>query len=239
MRDSYVLIKNGEAFLIGTLITPLISASTHIHPDQQRTRKLLLKRNELDKLVGAVERQGYTVVPIAMYWKNNLVKVEIGLARGKQSHDKRANIKDREWKIEKQQQTETECDDHRKPDSKRRLPTTALLFLIAIVTLVALVHGHRCREVERLNTERHGFNQRNSTTHDRKTKEPDPLRYRNVRSLLDGERTVGLSNCGHHLLGTADHHALYNGLAADIRLLAGGIVLHTYLASCMEAPGRA
>ncbi len=102
MRDSYVLIKNGEAFLIGTLITPLPTASTHIHPDQQRTRKLLLKRNELDKLVGAVERQGYTVVPIAMYWKHNLVKVEIGLAKGKQSHDKRANIKDREWKIEKQ-----------------------------------------------------------------------------------------------------------------------------------------
>ena len=102
MRDSYVLIKNGEAFLIGTLITPLQTASTHIHPDADRTRKLLLNRHELNKLIGAVERQGYTVVPIAMYWSKNLVKVEIGLAKGKQEHDKRNTERDREWARDKQ-----------------------------------------------------------------------------------------------------------------------------------------
>lgn len=102
MRDSYVLIKNGEAFLIGTLISPLPTASTHIQPDANRTRKLLLNRRELDRLIGAVERQGYTVVPIALYWKNNRVKVEIGLAKGKQQHDKRATLKERDWAREKQ-----------------------------------------------------------------------------------------------------------------------------------------
>jgi SsrA-binding protein len=102
MRDSYVLIKNGEAFLIGTLISPLNTASTHIHPDADRTRKLLLNRNELNKLIGAVERQGYTVVPIAMYWSKNLVKVEIGLAKGKKEHDKRDSERDREWARDKQ-----------------------------------------------------------------------------------------------------------------------------------------
>lgn len=102
MRDSYVLLQNGEAYLIGTLITPLPTASTHIKPEQNRSRKLLLNRRELDRLVGAVERQGYTVVPIALYWKNNRVKVEIGLAKGKQQHDKRATLKDRDWSREKQ-----------------------------------------------------------------------------------------------------------------------------------------
>jgi SsrA-binding protein len=102
MRDSYVLIKNGEAFLIGTLISPLNTASTHIHPNADRTRKLLLNRHELSKLIGAVERQGYTVIPIAMYWSKNLVKVEIGLAKGKQEHDKRNTERDREWARDKQ-----------------------------------------------------------------------------------------------------------------------------------------
>ncbi len=102
MRDGYVIIQNKEAYLIGTLITPLQTASTHIHPNQQRTRKLLLKRRELDKLIGAVERQGQTIVPLAMYWKGNYVKVEIGLAKGKQSHDKRATLKDKDWQREKQ-----------------------------------------------------------------------------------------------------------------------------------------
>lgn len=102
MRDSYVLLKSGEAFLIGTLITPLPTASTHIQPDAKRTRKLLLNRRELDRLIGAVEREGYTVVPTAMYWKNNIAKVEIGLAKGKQQQDKRATIKERDWAREKQ-----------------------------------------------------------------------------------------------------------------------------------------
>ncbi|HGX91806.1 MAG TPA: SsrA-binding protein SmpB [Candidatus Tenderia sp.] len=102
IQDSYVILQNGEALLVGTLITPLLSASTHIHPDPTRTRKLLLHRRELDRLVGAVERQGYTLVPLAMYWKGNHVKVEVGLGKGKQQHDKRATLKDRDWKRDKQ-----------------------------------------------------------------------------------------------------------------------------------------
>jgi len=102
LQDSYVYLQNGEAFLIGTLITPLHSASTHIHPDPTRNRKLLLHRRELDRLVGAVERQGYTLVPLAMYWKGNRVKLEIGLGKGKHQHDKRATLKERDWKRDKQ-----------------------------------------------------------------------------------------------------------------------------------------
>ncbi|MFT5350561.1 MAG: SsrA-binding protein [Planctomycetota bacterium] len=102
VRDNYVLLKDGEAFLLGTLITPLPTASTHITPDPQRTRKLLLHKSELSRLVGAVERKGYTLVVIAMYWKNSRAKVEIGLAKGKQSHDKRETLKERDWQRQKQ-----------------------------------------------------------------------------------------------------------------------------------------
>ena len=102
LRDSYVLLKDGEAFLIGALITPLPTASTHIHPDPQRTRKLLLHRGELSKLIGLTERKGYTLVPLALYWKRGRAKLEIGLAKGKKEHDKRATLKDRDWKREKQ-----------------------------------------------------------------------------------------------------------------------------------------
>ena len=102
IADSHVIIKNSEAFLLGALITPLLSASTHIHPDPTRTRKLLLHRSELSKLIGAVERKGYTLIPLAMYWKHGLAKLEIGLAKGKQSHDKRATERDREWNRDKQ-----------------------------------------------------------------------------------------------------------------------------------------
>jgi SsrA-binding protein len=101
LNESYILIKNGEAWLFGVHITPLTSASTHIKPDPTRTRKLLLHRRELDKLIGAVERKGYTLVPLAMYWKNGLAKLEVALARGKQSHDKRATEKARDWEREK------------------------------------------------------------------------------------------------------------------------------------------
>ena len=100
--ESYVIIKNGEAFLLGALITPLPTASTHIHPDPTRTRKLLLHQKELDKLIGATERKGYTIVPLSMYWVRGRAKLEIGLAKGKKSHDKRATEKDRDWKREKQ-----------------------------------------------------------------------------------------------------------------------------------------
>jgi len=102
LRDSYVIIKDGEAWLLGALISPLPTASTHIQPDPQRTRKLLMHREELNKLIGAVERKGYTVVPTAMYWKRGRAKLEIALAKGKQAHDKRATERERDWSREKQ-----------------------------------------------------------------------------------------------------------------------------------------
>ena len=102
IRDSYILLKDSEAFLFGALITPLPTASTHIRPDPQRTRKLLLHRREIDKFTGAVERKGYTVVPTAMYWKHGKAKIEVGLARGKQDFDKRRTEKERDWQREKQ-----------------------------------------------------------------------------------------------------------------------------------------
>ena len=101
IRDSYILLKDNEAFLFGALITPLPTVSTHFQPDPQRNRKLLLHRKELDKLTGAVERKGYALVPTAMYWKSGRVKVEIGLAHGKKAHDKRETEKERDWQIKK------------------------------------------------------------------------------------------------------------------------------------------
>ena len=101
ITEGYVLIKDGEAFLIGAHVTPLRTVSTHIVADPTRTRKLLLNRKELDSLVGAVERKGHTVVPLELYWKNGKVKLAIGLAKGKQSHDKRNTEKDRDWQREK------------------------------------------------------------------------------------------------------------------------------------------
>lgn len=100
--DSYILIKRGQAYLVGTLITPLPTASTHIKPDPTRTRKLLLNRRELNKLIGKVERKGYALIPLSLYWKKNLVKLEVALCIGKQSHDKRATEKTRDWNREKQ-----------------------------------------------------------------------------------------------------------------------------------------
>lgn len=101
LRDAHVIIKNGEAFLIGAHITPLKTVSTHIHPDPTRTRKLLLNKDELNKLYGAIEQKGYTVVPLALYWKKNRAKCEIALAKGKKLHDKRQTIKERDWEREK------------------------------------------------------------------------------------------------------------------------------------------
>lgn len=102
MVDSYVLLKNGEAYLFGALITPLSTASTHIHPDSKRTRKLLLHRDEIDKLIGAVDRKGYSLIPTALYWRKGRAKLEIALAKGKKEHDKRATLKDRDWQRDKQ-----------------------------------------------------------------------------------------------------------------------------------------
>jgi len=100
--DAHVFLKNGEAFISNLLITPLITASTHIHPEPTRVRKLLLHRSEINKLIGAVDRKGYTLIPTALYWKHGRVKVEIGLAKGKQKQDKRAAEKDRDWQRDKQ-----------------------------------------------------------------------------------------------------------------------------------------
>lgn len=102
ITEAYAIVKNGEIFLFGAQIQPLLSASTHVVPEARRTRKLLLHRDEIARLIGAVERKGYTLVPTAMYWKNNRVKVELGLARGKQAHDKRETEKARDWQREKQ-----------------------------------------------------------------------------------------------------------------------------------------
>ncbi len=102
LKESYVVLKNGEAWLLGSHISPLTSASTHVQPDPVRTRKLLLHASELSRLIGHVERKGYTLVPLAMYWKKGRAKLEIGLAKGKKLHDKRATEKDKDWQREKQ-----------------------------------------------------------------------------------------------------------------------------------------
>jgi len=102
LTDAYAIVKNGEIFLFGAQIQPLLSASTHVVPEARRTRKLLLSRGEIDKLIGQVERKGYTLIPLSMYWKKRRAKLELGLARGKQEHDKRASEKEREWDREKQ-----------------------------------------------------------------------------------------------------------------------------------------
>jgi len=100
--DSYAMIHDGEVFLHGSQITPLISASTHVVTNERRSRKLLLHRAEIDKLIGRVQRDGYTLVLTALYWKGNKVKAEIALARGKKTHDKREAAKDRDWARDRQ-----------------------------------------------------------------------------------------------------------------------------------------
>lgn len=99
--ESYALLRNGEAYLFGAQISPLISASTHVIADKMRNRKLLLHKAELNRLIGAVERKGYTVIPLSLYWKGNRVKVELGLAKGKKEHDKRDTEKERDWQRDK------------------------------------------------------------------------------------------------------------------------------------------
>lgn len=102
LAESYVMIQKGEAYLFGAHISPLTTASTHISPNPTRSRKLLLHRGELDKLIGAVERKGYTIIPLTMYWAHGLAKLKIGLGKGKKDFDKRASEKDRDWNREKQ-----------------------------------------------------------------------------------------------------------------------------------------
>jgi SsrA-binding protein len=101
IADSYVLLKKGEAWLIGAVFSPLLSASSHIKPEPDRTRKLLLHKRELDTLLGSTERKGYALIPISLYWKKNHIKLEIALAKGKKSYDKRQSSKEQDWKREK------------------------------------------------------------------------------------------------------------------------------------------
>ena len=101
ITEAYVTVKDGEIYLLGGLITPLPQASTHIKADPTRTRKLLLHRREIDSLIGQVERAGYTLVPLAMYWKKGFAKLDVGLAKGKKQHDKRETKKQQDWERQK------------------------------------------------------------------------------------------------------------------------------------------
>lgn len=101
LSDAHVIIRQGEAFLLGAQIQPLPTAASHLFPDPTRTRKLLLKRKELNKLIGSVERQGYTIVPMNLHWRKNHIKAKIALAKGKKGHDKRETIKERDWQRDK------------------------------------------------------------------------------------------------------------------------------------------
>jgi SsrA-binding protein len=102
LKEAYVVLRGGEVWLIGCHVSPLASASTHVHPDPVRSRKVLLHRSEMLRLIGKVERAGYTLVPLDLHYSRGRVKLEVGLAKGKKQHDKRAAIKERDWKREKQ-----------------------------------------------------------------------------------------------------------------------------------------
>ncbi len=102
LKEAYVIVQQGEIWLIGCHISPLQSASTHLLPDPTRTRKLLLHAEEINRLIGSVERAGYTLVPLDMHFARGRIKLEIGLAKGKKQHDKRQAEREREWRLEKQ-----------------------------------------------------------------------------------------------------------------------------------------
>ncbi len=97
LKESYIIVRNGELFLFGAHVSPLVSASTHINADPTRTRKLLLHKKEIDKFIGAVEKSGYTLVPLNLHWSKGRAKLRFALAKGKKQHDKRETIKQREW----------------------------------------------------------------------------------------------------------------------------------------------
>ena len=103
IKEGYVILKQGELYLIGAHISALPEASTHVNPDPVRTRKLLLKEDEIKKLVGKIEQRGYTLVPLNLHYKGGFVKLEIGLAKGKKQHDKRDVEKEKDWKREQEQ----------------------------------------------------------------------------------------------------------------------------------------
>lgn len=102
LKEAYVIVRKGEVFLFGAHISPLQSASTHVTPDPVRTRKLLLNAEEIKKLIGKVERAGYTLVPLNLHYTKGRIKCEIGLAKGKKMHDKRESDKQRDWQREQQ-----------------------------------------------------------------------------------------------------------------------------------------
>ncbi len=102
IAEAYVIVRDNQVWLLGSMIPPLPSASTHIQPDATRTRRLLLHRREIDRLIGAVERRGYTLIPLRLYWRRGRAKLEIGLARGKRKHDKRQAEKEKDWQRQKQ-----------------------------------------------------------------------------------------------------------------------------------------
>lgn len=102
LKEAYVVVKSAEIYLIGCHISPLLAASTHIHPDPTRSRKLLLHGEEIRKLIGKTERAGFTLIPLDMHFVKGRIKLQIGLAKGKKEFDKRATVKEREWQREKQ-----------------------------------------------------------------------------------------------------------------------------------------
>ena len=101
LTDSFVIFRDGEAFLLGSHVAPLNTVSTHVVAEPKRTRKLLMNRREIDRLIGLVERKGYTLIALELYWSKNRVKVTVGLAKGKKQHDKRDTEKDRDWQRDK------------------------------------------------------------------------------------------------------------------------------------------
>jgi SsrA-binding protein len=101
LTDSFVIFRDGEAYLLGSHVTPLNTVSTHVIAEPKRTRKLLMNRREIDRLIGLVERKGYTLIALELYWSKNKVKVKVGLAKGKKQHDKRDTEKDRDWQRDK------------------------------------------------------------------------------------------------------------------------------------------
>ena len=115
IKEAYVVVKDGEILMIGAHITPLISASTHVKADPTRTRKLLLHRSEINRLVGQVERAGYTLVPLNLHYSKGRVKLDVGLAKGKKQYDKRATIKEREWAREQQRLIRNRTGSARSP----------------------------------------------------------------------------------------------------------------------------
>lgn len=116
LKESYVIVRDGEIFVINMHISPLPTASTHIHPNSTRTRKLLLKKEEIDKLIGKVEQRGYTLVPLNLHYRNGRIKLDFGLGRGKKQHDKRDSSRERDWMREKDRIMKHDTRNSRKGD---------------------------------------------------------------------------------------------------------------------------